>query len=107
MCGLCGTLGGTHWADGMAGPAAGPDAVPWLRRQARRRRVDVGNRILSRFGLSMTDWNGTAFVLRSRTGATAITTSLTDLWPQAERLAGRVIDPLDPALVRQLRDDET
>jgi hypothetical protein len=101
MCGLCGVLGdGSHWADGVADRPA--SAVPWLRRQARRQRVTFGNAILRPYGLSLTDWQGSAFLLRNRTGATEMVDSLGDLWPKAERLAGMEIDPLDPALLDAL-----
>ena len=104
MCGLCGILGdGSHWADGLAGPdAAQASAVPWLRRRARRERVALGNMVLAQYGLSLADWQGREFVLRSRTGATALVLTLGDLWPKAEQLAGRVIDPLDPELLDRL-----
>ena len=95
MCGLCGILGGSgHWTDGVGtGQAA---AVPWLRRQARRERVALGNAVLRPIGLTLSDWQGSEFLLRARTGATTMVGTLTDLWPKAERLSGRIIDPLDP-----------
>jgi hypothetical protein len=73
--------------------------VPWLRRQARRRRVALGNIVLRHYGLSLADWQGAGFVLRGRTGAAAVVTGPGDLWPKAERLCGRLIDPLDTALL--------
>ena len=105
MCGLCGTLGnGTHWADGLVQPGAvlSASAVPWLRRQARRERVALGNRLLRHYGLAMQDWQGAGFMLRGRTGGAAIVAGIGDLWPKAERLCGRLIDPLDPALLDAL-----
>ncbi len=105
MCGLCGILGdGTHWADGLTGPGerAAASAVPWVRRQVRRRRVEIGNVVLRPYGLSIADWQGTAFILRNRTGLAGMVDTLSDLWPEAERLAGRTLDPLDPALLDAL-----
>ena len=104
MCGLCGTLGdGTHWADGIVRPGESPaSAVPWLRRQARRQRVALGNAVLRHYGLRLSDWQGSAFLLRNRTGATGIVQGLADLWPKAERIAGASLDPLDPALLDAL-----
>lgn len=105
MCGLCGTLGdGTHWADGLARPGESPpaSAVPWLRRQARRQRVALGNAVLRHYGLRLSDWQGAAFLLRNRTGATETVQGLADLWPTAERMAGTPPDPLDPALLDAL-----
>ena len=106
MCGLCGTLGGeAHWGDGVAGPdVPAASAVPWLRRRARRRRVELGNPVLRHYGLSLADWQGTGFVLRARTGRTEMVAGLGDLWPKAERLCGRPVDPLDPVLLDALDD---
>jgi hypothetical protein len=104
VCGLCGILGDdSHWADGLTGPeVARASAVPWLRRRARRERIVLGNVVLAHYGLLLADWQGREFVLRSRTGATVLASTLGDLWPKAEQLAGREIDPLDPALLDRL-----
>lgn len=103
MCGLCGILGGgTHWADGVGTGRDAASAVPWLRRKARRRRVTLGNAVLRPYGLLLADWQGTGFLLRGRTGATVLVGTLGDLWPKAERLCGRPIDPLDPVLLDAL-----
>lgn len=104
MCGLCGILGdGAHWGDGVVGAGqASASAIPWLRRRARRRRVALGNAVLRHYGLSLADWQGKEFLLSSRTGSVAIVGTLGDLWPKAERMAGRPLDPLDPALLRTL-----
>ncbi len=101
MCGLCGSLGGdADWTHGVTGPDAA--AVPWRRRQARRARIRLANRVLRASGLTLEEWQGSAMLLRNRTGATAIVGGLLDLWPAAERLGRRAIDPLDPALVAAL-----
>ncbi len=91
--------GGEHWTDGTRGSQS---AVPWMRRQARREHVALGNAALRRSGLSLSDWQGTAFLLRARTGGSVMVDTLGDLWPKAERLAGRLVDPLDPALLDAL-----
>jgi hypothetical protein len=64
--------------------------------------VRIANRILARFGLSISDWQGTAFLLATRTGKTEIIPDLGHLWPAAERLSGRLCDPLAPALIERL-----
>ncbi len=103
VCGLCGELGsGDGWADGVAG--GGASAVPWLRRQARRQRVKLGNHVLHRYGLRLEDWQGRDYLLRKRTGATLRVDTLADLWTKADILACVAIDPLDPALLDILDD---
>lgn len=104
MCGLCGMLGGgRHWADGvLAGAELAGSVPPHARRPMRRERTALCNAILQAYGLSLTDWQDTEFLLRNRTGVTRSVDSLTDLWPMAEQLSGGGIDPLDSALLERL-----
>jgi hypothetical protein len=105
MCGLCGVLGSEqHWADGTVADGAGlaVDTVPWLRRQARQRRVALANAIVGTYGVRISDWQGALFVLAGPTGRTEMANSLGDLWTKAELVAGKSIDPLDPRLLDAL-----
>ena len=90
MCALCGVLLEEHWAEQDGG------------RRARVFRVKLANRVLDHFGLRLDDWGGRVYVLRDRKGRSAVVDNLGVLWVEAERLAGRQLDPLDPALVRAL-----
>ena len=65
----------------------------------------AANRVLSAFGLSLTDWQGTSFLLSTRTGKTDIIEDLGHLWPAAERLSGRALDPLDPPFLERMEAD--
>jgi hypothetical protein len=49
--------------------------------------------------VSLTDWQGTAFVLSSATGKTEIVDNLGHLWTAVERLTGKPCDPLDARLI--------
>jgi hypothetical protein len=104
MCALCGVLGGNeHWADAVARPGVYTrNAGPIERRRERANRVRLANRILARFGMTLSDWQGTSFLLSTRTGKTEIIADLGHLWPVAERLTGRVCDPLAPSLIEHL-----
>lgn len=104
MCALCGVLGGTeHWADAHARPGAFTrNTGPLERRRERARRVVAANRLLGAFGLGLSDWQGSAFLLSTRTGKTVLVGDLGHLWASAEALAGRPLDPLDPALLDRL-----
>jgi hypothetical protein len=104
MCALCGVLGGNqHWTDAAARPGVYTRNVSSLaRRHERRDRVRIANRVLAFFGLAVADWQGTAFVLSTRTGKTEIIDDLGHLWPAAERLTGRVCDPLALAVIERL-----
>ena len=90
MCALCGALLSEHWAEQDGG------------RRGRLLRVRLLNRVLAHFGLELGDWSGRVYVLRDRKGRAAVVADLGALWREAERLAGRRLDPLDPGLVSGL-----
>ena len=90
MCALCGVLLEDHWAEAEGG------------RRGRALRVGLVNRVLAHFGLRLDDWSGRVWVLRDRKGRAAVAPNLGSLWAEAERLARRKLDPLDPALVTWL-----
>jgi hypothetical protein len=79
-----------HWAEQEGG------------RRGRVFRVQLVNRVLSHFGLRLDDWGSRVYVLRDQKGRSAVVADLGSLWTEAERLAGRPLDPLDPGLVRAL-----
>ena len=58
--------------------------------------------MLACYGLRLSDWQASAFLLATATGKTEIVDNLTHLWATAERLIGRPCDPLDPALIARL-----
>lgn len=104
MCALCGVLGGSdHWTGAIDRPGVftrNTDAGS--RRRERLRQVTCANRVLSHFGMSLSDWQGASFLLSTRTGKTEIIDNLTHLWARAEALCGRACDPLDPELLARL-----
>jgi len=93
MCPLCGALLTEHWSDPEDGGA----------RRGRVLRMRIVRRVLAGFGVTLSDWGGTAYVLHDGKGRAEVVHDLTTLWTEAERLAGRPLDPLDPALVAALR----
>ncbi len=90
MCGLCGVLLSEHWAEEGSG------------RRGRALRVALLNRVLDYYGLRLDDWSGSVYVLRDRKGGSAVVPDLGSLWVEAERLACRKLDPLDPELLAAL-----
>ena len=90
MCGLCGVLMSEHWAEEGGG------------RRARVFRVALLNRVLSHYGLALSDWAGSVYTLRDAKGRSAVVSDLGTFWSEAEKLAGRPLDPLDPELVAAL-----
>jgi hypothetical protein len=90
MCVLCGVLLSEHWAEQEGG------------RRGRVFRVRLLNRVLAFYGLRLDDWSGRVWTLRDAKGRTVVVADLGSLWSEAERLAGRPLDPLDPELVAAL-----
>jgi len=90
MCVLCGVLLNEHWAEQEGG------------RRGRVFRGRLLNRVLQVYGLRLDDWSGRVWVLRDRKGHAAVVADLGAVWVEAERLAGRPLDPLDPELVDAL-----
>lgn len=103
MCSLCGLLlnEGT-WAERDHG-AGGVPPSRHDRLRSRSRRVEALNRVLVQYGLHVRDWQSTTYVLQDAKGRQELVDDLTALWPAAERLAGRPLDPLAPALLARLR----
>ena len=107
MCSLCGVLGGNeHWADAAAREGVYTRNVdPMLRRRERAQRVRVANAVLKLYGMKLSDWQGAAFLLSTLTGKSEIVEDLGHLWPMAEKLSGRLCDPLEPDFLKRLEAD--
>ena len=62
------------------------------------------NEVLRHYGLRVSDWAGSKYLLRNKKGRSVLVQDLGSLWPAAQRLAGRPLDPLDPALHAALHE---
>src|ERR1700749_2678920 len=104
MSSLCGALGGAeHWSD--SAPREGVytrNVDPMSRRRERAERVRILNFTLAHYGMRLADWQGASFLLSTLTGNSEIVEDLGHLWPVAERLSGRLCDPLAPDLLERL-----
>lgn len=105
MCVLCGQLTtDQHWTEtrfdaGATGSAAGETP----RRRHRFQRTRLVDRVLRHYGLRVhDDWSATSYVVANGKGASELVQHLGLLWPAAERLSGRPLDPLDADLLRDL-----
>jgi hypothetical protein len=108
MCVLCWQfLTESHWTDrrfedhDFTTATAGSDHER-ARRRDRHHRIQVLNQLLAHYGLRLDDWHSRSYVLSDRKGKTAIVQDLGALWPTAQQLAGRPLDPLDPWLLARL-----
>lgn len=89
MCALCGVLSSEHWAEEGG-------------RRGRVFRARLLARVLDSFGLDLGAW-GQGYVLRDRKGQSVVVDTLPSVWIEAEKLAGRELDPLDVRLLAALR----
>ena len=100
MCGLCGVfLTETHWSEAAV---AAPDQGARTRMRERLHRVALANRVLTHYGLKVSDWQGSAYLLSTQTGQTSVVDSIAAVWPVAEQLRKRTLDPLDESLIEAL-----
>jgi hypothetical protein len=95
MCGLCGMFGAAdHWTE-----QSGAEAVQ--RAAERQHRVRIANGVLGAYGLRCAEWQG-RFTVSGGTGRSLVVDHVGALWPAAEKLAGRRLDPLDPAVIARI-----
>ena len=107
MCSLCGVLAGRgHWSDASSNPEAfqGRSGTHTWHRE-RQDRTRLVNRVLKFYGLTLSDWAATSYVLRSGTGRTVLIQDLSELWTAAEDLASRPCDPLEESLIEALAEN--
>ncbi|MEX2416274.1 MAG: hypothetical protein WD424_09015 [Paenibacillaceae bacterium] len=104
MCVLCGEfVNRIHWTD-LNRSQSGENIVVGesqkQRQQDRYRKTYLANQILTFYGLKLEDWIGSKFILRDLKGNTEVVQDIGQLWPAAEKLSKRKLDPLDPALMQ-------
>ena len=91
MCAMCGYPAAPgHWTE--AGATTAPDRL-----RARFRRGQVLKSVLRSYGMTAHDGGVIPGIqLATFSGDEVIVPDLEAVWPAAERLAGDIIDPLDP-----------
>lgn len=108
MCSLCGILGcDDHWTSPIARPGVfSRNADRQSRRAETARRLAAANKVLGHRRLKLADWQNSAYLLAGPTGATAVFDALSHLWTEAEKLAPRGFDPLDPELLQWMENQQ-
>lgn len=113
MCVLCGRdfIAQVHWAnrhieDKARVPGSDPLEYQRDRRRDRVHRAALTNEVLRHYGLRVEDWSGSKYLLSDKKGRSEIVQDLGALWPAAEKLAGRPLDPLDPTLLHALTEGD-
>lgn len=104
MCSLCGMLGGVeHWTDPSSNPETfGRRTQTHTWHRERQDRTRLINAVLRYSGLSVSDWSGNAYLVRSHTGKTVIAENLSQIWQAVDTITGQPADPLDPDLIAAL-----
>ena len=108
MCDLCGeALTHVHWTDRRAGERTTVSMFVGEDQQRSRMRdrlhlVRLANQILCHYGLRLDDWSGSKYILSDQKGNSALIQDLGSLWPAAEKIIHRPLDPLDPSLLEAL-----
>jgi len=103
MCALCSIfIGEAHWSEMSVSP---PGRAARTRRHQRLHRVALANRILKHYGLKLSDWQGSAYLLSSHTGQSSIVSSIAAAWLAAEQMRKRKLDPLEERLIDALERD--
>ena len=93
MCSVCGVLDGpAHWSKGSGRLSL---ANPTTARAERARTVALLNKIATSRRATVSDWQGTSWLVAGPTGAQEVVASLGLVWAALDRVAGRPIDPLD------------
>lgn len=102
---LCGELlNEIHWTErpfdaGMVGGGGAELA----RRRDRFRRARIVRHVLRHYGLAFDDdWSSTTYRVSNRKGVDVLVKHLGELWPAAEGMAGRALDPLDDRLLEHV-----
>ena len=95
MCGLCGIFGeSADWSQGAAQTEAGQSADPVARRRVRTQRIALLNRLLRPLNLTVSDWQGSQYLVSTATGKTLLAMNLPDIWRAVAELTGSPFDPL-------------
>ena len=99
MCASCGFPAAPgHWTE--AGSASTPDRI-----RARFRRANVLQSVLPAYGLTAHDGAQVPGIqIATLTGSQTIVRDLEEVWAEAERLAGKAVDPLDPRFIGEAGD---
>lgn len=113
MCVLCGeSVMQIHWTDRKKesnenGSTVVAGQYQRSRQRERHHRTRLTNKVLHYYGLTLEDWTGSKYVLRDKKGRAEIIQDLGALWPAAEKMMGRPLDPLDPLLIEHLLSNQS
>lgn len=92
---MCGAWGGVdHWSNAARLPGASGAETPPLR--LRMLQEQALRNLALHAGVTVRDWQHTAWLVEHPSGATEVAESLPRVWEAVARLTGRTPDPLAP-----------
>ena len=95
MCGFCGIWGAkNHWSLKSANPSVFAPQSSTDRMRERYAQCAILNETLRRFHVKVRDWGGTQWIVEHVGNGSEIVDSIAAVWPAAEKLSKRRIDPL-------------
>lgn len=74
------------------------------RMRQRLHRVQIANQILSYYGLSIKEWNGSRYILFDKKGSSKVIYDLGGMWKAASEMVHKEMDPLDPEFLKSIRE---
>lgn len=110
MCVLCGDLTtDVHWTDQNDRHDEGNirvvgDDRQRLYQRIRLERVRIIDRILSIYGLHISDWHGVKYIISDMKGNSEIVNHLGEIWVTCDMMLSRTLDPLDPIFLKSFQD---
>lgn len=104
MCGLCAALNASrNWTDLAGKSEFSLDGRPVNVRQERNQLVGVVNRVLAHYGVSVSDWGGSSYVVTNQRRQNENVLNLNGVWAAVDALMEHERpDPLDERFLDQL-----
>lgn len=100
MCVLCGQMiSSFHWSDMKE-----KDSQDYKKTKLKKARII--SKILQFYGLYFKTWQNSKFIISDKKGKTIIVNDLGELWARVEEILGRSADPLDPSLLKFLKEND-
>jgi hypothetical protein len=109
VCVLCGEfVSNPHWTDRRFEDAVREGRISEgeyqrMRRRGRIRRAELVGEVLRHYGLTLSEWSGSKYILRDGKGRSEIVGDLGGVWAAAERMLGHAPDPLDPVFIEKMK----
>lgn len=104
MCGLCAALNaGRAWTDAAGRPQFSKAGSPIRASDERARLVRLANGVLQHYGLTVSDWGGSSYMVVNSAGQNENVYALAGIWESVDALlGGQSADPLDEDLITNL-----